>query len=127
MCISADLSKYYKSYYIQKDIIILLIRVMTSTKENQNLVFNTFEDFYPFYLSQHSNQINRRLHVIGTILSIIQLIRIILISASWFSYLMLPVTAYGLAWIGHFCFEKNKPATFKWPVYSFFGDLRMVS
>ncbi len=72
-------------------------------KENKE-IFTTFEEFYPFYLSQHSNRINRRLHVIGTLLAAIQIIRCILVSFDLISLIMAPIIGYGMAWIGHFFF-----------------------
>lgn len=86
--------------------------------------YQTFEQFYPFYLSQHSNQTNRRLHIIGTTLAIILLVRLLL-SFSLVNFLAVPLVGYGFAWVGHFVFEKNKPATFKYPTWSLMGDFRM--
>lgn len=65
--------------------------------------YQTFEQFYPFYLSQHANQINRRLHVIGTLLALILLIRAIFYP-SFINILIVPIFGYGFAWIGHFVF-----------------------
>jgi hypothetical protein len=88
--------------------------------------YNTFEEFYPFYLSQHSNRTNRRLHVIGTILALVQILRCVFVAFDAVSLLMAPVIGYGMAWIGHFFFENNKPATFKYPLFSFQGDVKMI-
>ncbi len=89
--------------------------------ENQ---FKTFADFYPFYLSEHSNTTCRRLHFIGTSLLILTLLYI-LFSARWIFLILLPIIGYGFAWAGHFFFEKNRPATFKYPFYSLAGDFVM--
>ena len=81
--------------------------------------FNTFKEFYPFYLSEHMNPICRGLHFLGT------LGVFILIICSFYNikYLIIaPICGYSFAWVGHFFFEKNKPATFKYPIYSFIGD-----
>ena len=86
------------------------------TKEYAN-----FSEFYPFYLSQHDNKVCRRLHFLGSIL-IILLVIYTIFSTTWSLILFVPVIGYGLAWIGHFFFEKNKPATFNYPVYSLIGD-----
>lgn len=87
--------------------------------------YQAFSDFYPFYLSQHENDTCRRLHFVGVIGAMISLAAITA-TGSW-SYLWLPVVmGYGLGWIGHFFFEKNRPATFKYPVYSFIGDFAMA-
>ena len=91
---------------------------------NESANFNSFAEFYLFYLSEHTNTISRRLHVIGT--SLIILISIFaIISADWLLLWLLPVVGYGFAWIGHFVFEKNRPATFKHPLYSLMGDFKM--
>jgi hypothetical protein len=83
--------------------------------------FNSFKEFYPYYLSEHSNKTCRAVHFIGSTLVII--VFIIAITTRHFRLLfLLPFIGYGFAWIGHFVFEKNKPATFKYPIYSFIGD-----
>ena len=77
-------------------------------------------------MSQHSNRTNRRLHFIGSILALLQLLRTILFSFTISNFLMALVIGYGFAWVGHFFFEKNKPATFKYPWLSFQGDMRLL-
>lgn len=94
---------------------------MATKKENHN--FQSFSDFYPFYLSEHSNMTCRRLHVIGTFLVFIQLFRLIMGNFNGLFYGLL--CGYGFAWTGHFFFEKNRPATFTYPVWSLMGDFRM--
>jgi hypothetical protein len=86
--------------------------------------FASFRDFYPFYLGEHSDRTCRRLHFIGTGLVILTLVYA-LVTARWSLLWLLPVVGYGFAWIGHFFFEKNKPATFEHPVYSLIGDFVM--
>ena len=86
--------------------------------------FASFRDFYPFYLGEHSDRTCRRLHFIGTGLVILTLVYAI-VTATWSLLWLLPVVGYGFAWIGHFFFEKNRPATFKHPVYSLIGDFVM--
>jgi hypothetical protein len=83
--------------------------------------FSSFEQFYPYYLSEHSNLTCRRLHFVGSSLVLVVLAWI-LATASWAMIWLLPVLGYGFAWVGHFFFEKNKPATFTYPLYSFMGD-----
>lgn len=83
--------------------------------------FSDFKSFYPFYLSEHQNITCRRLHFIGSSLVLIT-IAISIISKQWHLLWLLPVIGYGFAWIGHFIFEKNRPATFKYPLYSLWGD-----
>ena len=87
-----------------------------------NRTYNSFQEFYPFYLSQHQNSICRLLHFIGTSLIILLLIFYV---RSPLDLIILPFIGYGLAWVGHFFFEKNKPATFQYPIYSFLGDFVM--
>ncbi len=86
--------------------------------------FKTFEDFYPFYLGEHSNLQNRRLHFIGTSFVIV-LIFAIFFTGNWWLLWLVPLMGYGFAWYGHFIVEKNRPATFKHPIYSLMGDFRM--
>jgi hypothetical protein len=101
---------------------------MSSPKEFIQEVgeYKTFDEFYPFYLSQHSNATCRRLHVIGTTLAILQLIRCVLLGFTFVQFLLVPIIGYGFAWIGHFVFEKNRPATFKYPLFSFQGDIKLL-
>lgn len=87
--------------------------------------YQSFAEFYPFYLSQHENVTCRRLHVIGS-LGVLALLAYALVSGQWWWLLMLPVLGYGFAWVGHFRFERNKPATFEYPLYSLMGDWVML-
>jgi hypothetical protein len=88
--------------------------------------FAHFRDFYPFYLSEHHNAVSRRLHVAGTGLVLLT-VAAALISGQLKWLLVLPVVGYGPAWIGHFFYEKNRPATFSHPFYSLMGDFRMFA
>ncbi len=83
--------------------------------------FASFREFYPFYLSQHSHPVCRQMHVVGLVLVFLGLF-LISWRRAWEWIWILPVIGYGFAWVGHFFFEKNKPATFKYPLYSFMGD-----
>lgn len=83
--------------------------------------YQNFADFYPFYLSQHANSTCRRLHFVGSLL-IVLLVFYAAFSDRWVLLLLIPVIGYGFAWLGHFFFEKNRPATFTYPVYSLLGD-----
>ncbi len=83
--------------------------------------YQSFWEFYPFYLQQHANRTCRGLHFIGSTL----VLALVFWSvwnrdARWL--LLAPVAGYGFAWVGHFFFEKNRPATFTYPVYSLLGD-----
>lgn len=83
--------------------------------------YKSFSEFYPHYLAEHRDKLNRRLHFTGCLLVIIVLLYAIL-NNSWTALILVPVLGYGTAWTGHFFFEKNKPATFKYPLYSLMGD-----
>ena len=83
--------------------------------------FTSFTEFYPYYLSEHENLTCRRLHFVGSSL-ILFLLAYTLMTGQWVLLWFLPVLGYGFAWVGHFFFEHNKPATFKYPVYSLLGD-----
>ena len=84
--------------------------------------YQSFQVFYPFYASQHQNRMCRILHLLGTTMVILSVcgamydIRILFCA---------PLLGYGLAWIGHFFFEKNVPATFSYPLYSLRSDFAM--
>ena len=80
-----------------------------------------FRDFYPYYLSEHSNPTCRRLHFLGSTLALVFFVTAIVTRNAWWVLVAL-VAAYGCAWVGHFVFEKNRPATFTYPFYSFAGD-----
>ena len=83
--------------------------------------YQRFADFYPFYLSEHGNRTCRRLHFIGSSFGLVCLALLITSENPWWLLAGLAV-GYAFAWIGHFGFEKNKPASFKQPLYSFMGD-----
>ncbi|MFZ6046391.1 Mpo1-like protein [Pseudomonas sp. CR3202] len=87
--------------------------------------FQSFAEFYPYYLQEHSNDTCRRLHYVGSLL-VLGILGYALATQQWLWLLALPLAGYGFAWVGHFVFEKNKPATFKYPFYSFMGDWVML-
>ena len=83
--------------------------------------FSTFAEFYPFYLSQHANRTCRRLHFVGTTLGLAAVLHAF--ATLQFAWIAAGLAAgYGCAWIGHYFFENNRPATFTHPLYSFVGD-----
>ncbi|HEU5197395.1 MAG TPA: DUF962 domain-containing protein [Methylomirabilota bacterium] len=88
--------------------------------------YGTFRDFYPFYLTEHSKSGTRRLHFIGTLLVLLTLLYG-LATGSWMLLLLMPVFGYTFAWVGHFFVERNRPATFQYPLYSLAGDFRMFA
>lgn len=83
--------------------------------------FGSFREFYPYYLGEHRNRLCRRLHFIGSWLVIA-----IVVATAWMRQplwlLLAPIAGYGFAWVGHYGFEKNRPATFRHPLYSLLGD-----
>lgn len=85
------------------------------------MAYASFREFYPYYLSEHRNPTCRKLHFAGTTLVLLLLAAAIVMRSAWL-LLLIPVAGYGFAWFGHFVFEKNRPATFKHPLYSFLGD-----
>ena len=86
--------------------------------------YKTFWSFYPYYLTEHRNTTSRTLHFIGTFLLIICLVTGV-VTGKWFWFAVIPLVGYGFAWVGHFFFEKNKPATFIYPLYSLGSDFVM--
>jgi len=95
---------------------------MTDSKTRH---FNTYDEFFAYYLTQHSDRANRLLHACGTALSFVFIGLMIAIGHAWWA-LAWPVIAYSFAWFGHFVVEGNKPATFGHPWWSFISDFRMV-
>lgn len=86
----------------------------------------TFEEFWPYYLSQHLERPTRILHVAGTLLGL-SLAAMGLVGRKPSKLLAAPVVGYGFAWVGHFFIEGNKPATFDYPRWSLQGDLRLLA
>lgn len=86
--------------------------------------YNSFKEFYPYYLTEHSRPINYWLHFIGTF-GVISLFVIGLLTQNGKLLFLLPFCGYGFAWFGHFIFEKNRPATFVYPLYSLGSDFVM--
>ena len=84
----------------------------------------TFAEFWPFYLNEHRNPLNRRLHFIGTALALANLVAFVVTRRKRF-LAAAPISGYLFAWIGHFVVEKNRPATFTYPGKSLMGDFRM--
>ncbi|MDX3774499.1 DUF962 domain-containing protein [Chromatiaceae bacterium AAb-1] len=87
--------------------------------------FDSFSAFYPYYLAEHRHPVCRALHYIGSSLVILVLCYV-LFSQKWQLLWVLPVLGYGFAWVGHFFFEHNKPATFQYPLYSLAADWVML-
>lgn len=88
--------------------------------------YTTFRAFYPFYLSEHADRTCRRLHFVGTSLGLACLVAALVTLNPWWVLAGL-VVGYAFAWVGHYFFEKNRPATFSYPLWSFMGDWVMWS
>jgi hypothetical protein len=88
--------------------------------------FGSFREFYPFYLSEHRDRTCRRLHVIGSSAALLCLLAAFM-TGRWQWALAALFCGYGFAWAGHLFFEKNRPATFSHPLYSFAGDWVMFA
>jgi hypothetical protein len=101
---------------------------MAGSEERRSMsgetAFRTFRDFYPFYLREHANRSSRRLHFIGTSLALALLI-LTLATRIWWIAVVALAEGYAFAWVGHFFFERNKPATFRHPWFSLMGDWRL--
>lgn len=84
----------------------------------------SYKEFYKFYLTEHQNKTCRTLHFTGTLLVFVLAFLAVYLGNSvlWF---FVPVVGYGFAWVGHYFYEKNKPATFKYPLWSLISDFKM--
>ena len=99
---------------------------MDAQANTQAKKYASMAEFYPFYLSEHANRTSRRLHFVGTSLGLAWLAAALVTLNPWFLLGGL-LSGYAFAWVGHFFFEKNRPATFSYPFYSFAGDWVMWS
>jgi hypothetical protein len=88
--------------------------------------FQSYGEFWPFYLREHARPSTRAVHYVGTIASAAALVAAIA-SQNWWWLIAVPFFGYGPAWFGHFFIEKNKPATFEAPLWSLISDYRMCS
>ncbi|MCS6934344.1 MAG: DUF962 domain-containing protein [Chitinophagales bacterium] len=86
--------------------------------------YTKFWDFYPYYLTEHARPANRAMHFIGTALVIVCAV-LAPVLQRYYLLLLIPLLGYGFAWIGHFFLERNKPATFQYPLYSLGSDFVM--
>lgn len=88
--------------------------------------YSTFRDFWPFYLREHSHPINRLLHYIGSFFALV-IVFLTFYTSNYWLILLAPFAGYAFAWFGHFMIEKNRPATFTYPLMSFIGDWKMFA
>lgn len=86
--------------------------------------YGSFAEFYQFYLSEHGKRSTKLLHFAGTFLVLV-ILAVAVLRQNWTLLVLLPIVGYGFAWVGHFFFEKNKPASFSSPLYSLLGDFVM--
>ncbi|WP_276498475.1 DUF962 domain-containing protein [Pontibacter litorisediminis] len=93
-------------------------------EQTQRRRYTSFREFYPYYLSEHQNTTSRILHFTGTGLLLVVAICAVA-SGRYILLLLVPLIGYGFAWVGHFFFERNKPATFRYPFYSLASDFRL--
>ncbi|MCL4185718.1 MAG: DUF962 domain-containing protein [Burkholderiaceae bacterium] len=97
---------------------------MTTTQRARYTPYKSFAEFYPYYLSEHRHPVCRRLHFFGSLGALFCLARLaVTMNPAWLVAALL--WGYGLAWIGHFAFERNRPASFRQPLYSLLGDWAM--
>ena len=92
---------------------------------DENETIKTYAEFWDFYVAEHSQPLTRLLHFIGTSLGLVLLFWI-LKSGNWIYLPLCLVIGYGFAWFSHFYVEKNKPASFKYPFWSFISDYKMM-
>ena len=88
--------------------------------------YKSFTDFWPYYVNEHSKPATRVLHAIGSSVALL-LMGLVIVVGKWWLFPLGFAVGYGFAWIGHFFVEKNKPATFKYPLWSFMGDWKMLA
>ena len=92
---------------------------------SEKIEFANFEEFFPFYLGEHTDPLNRALHYVGSV-SAVTTLALSVATLNPFLLPVVPIVGYAPAWIGHFIIEKNKPASFKHPLWSLRGDFRML-
>ena len=83
--------------------------------------FASFREFYPYYLGEHADARCRRMHFVGSWV-VLFAIGMLVVSGQFLWLVLALIGGYGFAWVGHFVFEKNRPATFRYPLYSLMGD-----
>lgn len=87
--------------------------------------YNSFTEFWPHYVAEHSKPQTRLLHLVGTSIAL-GIAAYFIVAGKWWLFPLALIPGYGMAWIAHFFIEKNKPATFQHPLWSFIGDYKMI-
>ncbi len=90
----------------------------------RNEEISTYRAFWPHYVNEHQNKLNRNFHFVGTTLVFANFF--LGFQNPWF-FLGMPLGGYGFAWLGHFVFERNRPATFRYPLWSLMADFQMYA
>ena len=106
---------------------------MTDKTKYEEKTVTSYQQFYPFYLSQHTKPLTKLFHFIGTSIGFVILSKFFseiyqdksMDNANYKLLALIPLCGYFMAWVSHFFIEKNKPATFKYPFWSLRGDLHM--
>ena len=88
--------------------------------------YKSFSEFWPFYLAEHSRPATRWLHLIGTTIGTATMVYLVASERWWLIPIGL-IPGYAFAWFAHFVIEKNRPATFQYPLWSFMGDYKMIA
>lgn len=88
-------------------------------------MIETYREFWDFYVLEHSRPLTRGLHFAGTTLGLALLVYFIA-TGRWYFFPVFPLAGYAFAWFAHFVVEKNRPATFKYPLWSFISDFKMI-
>jgi len=86
--------------------------------------YKSLAEFYPYYLGEHANRTCRRLHFVRSTLGLL-IAGYAIYTQSWWLIAVALVQGYAFAWVGHYFFEHNKPATFDYPWLSYKGDWKM--
>jgi len=107
-------------------VLALAMRPKAFREVVRRMAIESYGEFWPYYLREHSNQTCRTLHYIGSIIGL-SCLGALVATGHWGFLAGGLFSGYGFAWVGHFVFEKNRPATFRYPLWSFCSDWRMVA